>query len=877
MANRNAISSSCVGSGPGAHPGRIVNRLATDTRFSIPPVGPILRDRLLAKTALPLPMLWLRRLLTWGLILLLLGALAAVAAVGVAYWLIKPRLPDVATIREIRLQVPLRVLSEDGKLIAVFGESRRTPEVIERIPQQVREAFIAIEDARFYEHRGIDPVGIARAVWLLATTEDQRVPGGSTITQQVAKNFFLSPEYSFTRKLTEIFLALKMEQELSKDEIFALYLNKIFFGHRAYGIVAAADFYYGKALEDLTLAEAAMLASIPKFPSTANPIANPERALLRRDYVLQRMLEEGFIDQAAFEAAAAEPDSARPHEPAVEVEAPWLAEMVRVAAIERLGADALTGGYSVMTTLDSRQQEAANRALRDGLIAYDRRHGWHGAEAKVELPTGASTEDWRRALGDRRPVVGLEPAVVLESDPSQVRLGLGDGQEVWLPKERLLWARPFLNENARGPVPGRATDVLSAGDIVRLFRDADGEWQLGQIPRIQGAVVALDPRDGAVKALVGGFSFGLSKFNRAIQSQRNPGSSFKPFVYSAAFERGFHPASVINDAPLELIDPSRPDGVWRPGNDDETFMGPMRLREAMVRSRNLVSVRLLDAAGMAFSRGHIARFGFPLQSLPGNLSLALGTSSVTPLSMARGYAVFANGGHLVDPWFMARIDDDRGQPIFVATPKQVDGGDGTIASDAEVASLSVEDLGALLGTLPPPAQPAPLPDNPDEQPLSETAPPEREAAPRVLDARNAFLVSSLLRDVVQRGTGRGAMAIGRNDLAGKTGTTNEHRDAWFAGFQPNLVTVSWVGMDDFSSIGRGEFASRTALPIWTEFMRVALEGVPEQPLEPPSGLTQIALGEGQADWVRVEDLARIQAEAAAAERETTDQQLIDIF
>jgi penicillin-binding protein 1A len=818
-----------------------------------------------------------RRLFKWGLILLVLGATAAAAAIGGAYWLIQPRLPDVATIREIRLQVPLRVLSADGKLIAIFGESRRTPVAIEQIPQRVRDAFIAIEDARFYEHRGIDPVGIARAVWLLATTEDQRVPGGSTITQQVAKNFFLSPEYSFTRKLTEIFLALKMEQELDKDEIFALYLNKIFFGHRAYGIVAAAEFYYGKALADLTLAEAAMLASIPKFPSTANPIANPERARIRRDYVLQRMLEEGFIDQAAFATATAEPDNARPHEPVVEVEAPWLAEMVRVAAIERLGADALTGGYSVITTLDSRQQEAANRALREGLIAYDRRHGWHGVEATVELPVDPGPDDWRRALNDRRPVVGLEPALVLASGPDEARLGLADGQEITLPVERFTWARPYINENARGPAPRRADDVASAGDIVRVFRDAEGEWQLGQIPRLQGAVVALDPREGAVKALVGGFSFGLSKFNRAIQSQRNPGSSFKPFVYSAAFERGFHPASVINDAPLELIDPSRPDGVWRPSNDDETFMGPMRLREAMVRSRNLVSVRLLDSAGMAFSRNHIARFGFPLQSLPGNLSLALGTSSVTPLSMARGYAVFANGGHLVDPWFMARIDDDKGQAIFMATPKRVLGGDGAIASDAEVASLSVEDLGALLGTLPPETRPAgesePGIDG-DPQSIPRDA---EEAAPRVLDARNAFLVTSLLRDVVQRGTGRGAMVLGRNDLAGKTGTTNEHRDAWFAGFNPDLVTVAWVGMDDFSSIGRGEFAAQTALPIWTAFMRVALDGVPEISFEPPSGLTQISLGDAPADWVRVEDLARIEAEAAAAQRESTDQQLIDIF
>jgi len=827
---------------------------------------------------------WIWRLLKWAAVLTVVGVLSAVAAIGIAYWLIAPRLPDPASIREIRLQVPLRVLSADGKLLAVFGENRRTPVPIEQIPDTVKQAVIAIEDARFYEHRGIDPVGIARAVWLLATTSDQRVPGGSTITQQVTRNFFLSAEYSYTRKAAEIFLALKLEQELSKDEILALYLNKIFFGHRAYGIVAAADFYYGKTLAELSLPEAAMLAGIPKFPSTANPIANPERALIRRDYVLLRMEEEGFIDAATCAAAIATPDTARARERPVEVEAPYLAEMVRALAIERLGADALTSGFVVTTTIDSSRQAAANNALRLGLLAYDQRHGWHGVEGRVELSADWVLADARRSLEKYRPIVGLAPALVLETTREAARLLLPDGQELELPFASMHWARPYVDANVRGPQPKQPSDVLARGDIVRIYRDTEGAWQLGQVPRVQGALVAMDPNSGAIEALVGGFSFGLSKFNRAVQSNRNPGSSFKPFIYSAGFERGFHPASIINDAPMALIDPSRPDGVWRPSNDDNTFLGPMRLREAMVRSRNLVSVRLLEATGLAFARNHIARFGFASASLPGNLSLALGTSSVTPLAMARGYAVFANGGFLVDPYFIARIDNDLGEAVFSASPTRLDATQVQIATDSQVQTMSTDDLAALLGTLPaaqPDAQPAAVeqpvePASVDGSAIEGIGAPI--AAPRVLDARNAFLVSSLLRDVVKRGTGRGAMALGRSDLGGKTGSTNDHRDAWFCGFNQSLVAVAWVGNDDFSSLGRGEFASRTALPIWTEFMRSALDGVAQLPLLPPSGLTEVDFaGHGKLDYVRVEDVARLRAEAEAAARQQTDQQLLDIF
>jgi len=822
-------------------------------------------------------MSWPRRLLRWGLILAATGLLLSIAAVGIAYWLISPRLPDVAEIRDIRLQVPLKVLSADGKLIAVFGETRRTPVRFADIPERVRNAFVAIEDARFYEHPGIDVVGIGRAVWLLATTDQERVPGGSTITQQVARNFFLSPEYSFTRKLSEIFLALKMERELTKDEILELYLNKIFFGYRSYGVVAAADFYYGKPLDQLTLAEGAMLASIPKFPSSGNPLHNPERALQRRNYVLQRMQEVGFIDAQQLQAALAEPDHAHPHEPPVEVEAPYLAEMVRLAALERLGNDAMTAGYVIYTTVDARLQDAANAAVRGGLMTYDRRHGYRGAESHVVLAPDASTEAWNAALAPFRPLAGLVPGLVTSVDADIAQAYLQDGQSVDLTLESVAWAQPYLSENSRGPAPKKVSDALQPGDIVRLVRNEEGAWELAQLPKAQAALVSMAPEDGSVRALVGGFSFALSKFNRATQTSRNPGSSFKPFIYSAAFERGFNAASVVNDAPLALPDPSRPDGVWRPSNDDEKFEGPMRLREAMVRSRNLVSVRILDAIGVRFARDYITRFGFPLSALPENLSLALGTSSVPPIAMARGYSVFANGGYLIEPYFIQRVEDDRGHVVFREQPARAcrDCKERLSAPPSQPVGSTAQDLSALLGNAAPTPSPAPAPtpDASGNMPV--------KLAPRAIDERNAFLITSIMHDVVLRGTGRGAMELGRNDLAGKTGTTNEHRDAWFSGFNDALVATTWIGFDDFTSLGRGEFASKASIPIWVAYMRVALDGLPEnEPVVPP-GITTARIsaggqlldgGDGIVEMFKVEDIARMAAMRQAQEDQQQDQQ-----
>jgi len=780
------------------------------------------------------------RLLRYALILAVSGVLLACLAVGAAYWLIAPRLPSVDMLRDVRLQVPLRVYTADGKLIATFGETRRIPVKIDQVPQPLKNAFLAAEDANFYSHPGVDWQGVVRALGLMISKRTLHVPGGSTITQQVARGFFLSSEVSLTRKATEIFLSFRIEHELSKDEIFELYLNKIFFGNRAYGVAAAAEFYYGKTLSQLTLAECAMLASLPKFPSSSNPLSNRTRATERRSYVLQRMLENGFINAEQFKQADAEPDRSYAHEPPIEVEAPYLAEMVRQEAIDRLGNDALTDGYAVYTTLDARAQDAANQALRDDLIAYDQRHGYRGPEAHVDLDPHPLPAELDKRLDAFHPVVGLIPGIVMESDEKTATVYLQDSQSVPLDLEAINWANRYKDESHRGAPPKHVNDVLQTGDVVRLARNEDGKWKLSQLPAVQGALISLDPENGAIKAEVGGFSFARSKFNRAVQSSRQPGSSFKPFFYSAAFEHGFTPASIINDAPIVFADPSKPNGLWTPKNDDDKFDGPMRLREAMVQSKNLVSVRLLDAIGVHYAREFATRFGFSLDQIPDNLSMALGTASVSPITMARAYAVFANGGFLVDPYFVDRIVDREGHEIFRADPVVACRHCPQRLLEEARAQAALEDkvpTGAAARTSLSPiagAQAATLP----QPPADPNAP---KLAPRVLDARTDYLVGSLLRDVVRRGTGAGAMVLKRNDLAGKTGSTNDHRDAWFSGYNDALVASVWVGFDDFSSLGRsngvGEFGAQAALPMWISYMRTALKGLPEKPFEMPAGIT----------------------------------------
>lgn len=725
--------------------------------------------------------------------------LLGVLTLGILYWLIAPTLPPVASLKEVELQVPLQVVTRDGQLIAKFGEMRRIPVAIGDVPDCVKQAFLAAEDARFYDHPGVDWRGIFRAAWLLGIGHEGRVPGGSTITQQVARNFFLSSEYKLKRKAAEILLALRIEQTLTKDEIFELYLNKIFLGHRSYGIAAAADFYYGKTLPDLTLPECAMLAALPKFPSTGNPITRPARALERRNYVLDRMLEVGYITPEQHRQAHTEPERASAHESPAEVDAPYLAEMVRVEAMNRIGEEALTDGYRVITSIDGTMQRAANEAVRAGILDYDRRHGYRGPEAQVDLADSDPARRWRLdPLAGRYNIAGLHPALVLESSEASATLELRGGETLELDLDRVKWAREHRSVNARGPEPKRVDEVLKPGDVVRVQHDEEGVWQFVQMPAVQSALASLDSRNGAIRALVGGFSFALNKFNRATQSARPPGSSFKPFVYSAAFERGFNPGSLVNDAPVVLPDPSQPDGWWRPRNDDGSFLGPMRLREAMVRSRNLVSVRLLEAIGARPGRDYMLKFGFAPESLPPNLSLALGTSAVAPLNLARGYATFTNGGKLIDPWFIERIEDRDGNTVYQAEPRWS-------CSDCDPAAAGAE------------------------------------LTPQAIDPRNAYLVMSLLKDVIKRGTGSGANVLGRPDIGGKTGTTNEFRDVWFSGFGADLTTTVWVGFDDFSSLGNGEFASRNAVPIWTNYMRVALDGVPEKEWPMPDGLVRVGM------------------------------------
>ena len=845
----------------------------------------------------------LLRLLRYALYLALAGALVGVLALGTAYWLISPRLPSVETLKDVRLQVPLRIYSADDKLIAAFGETKRTPVRIEDVPDKLKQAFLAAEDADFYSHRGIDVGGIFRAMWLVISTGSKHVAGGSTITQQVARNFFLSPEVSYTRKLSEIFLAFRIESALTKDEILELYLNKIFLGHRSYGVSAAAEFYYGKTLDQLTIPECAMLASLPKFPSTGNPISNPSRAIERRNYVLGRMLENRFIDQPAYEAGVKSVDTAFPHEAPVEVDAPYFAEMVRIEAMDRLGNNALTDGYVVKTTLDSARQEAANKALRGDLVTYDQRHGYRGPEAHVDLAAGASKTEWDSALVDYHSIGGLMPAVVTDVDASGANVYVSDGTRITLDLSAVEWARSRIDEDRRGATPKHVSDVLKRGDIVRVQLVTKAEkneknekadkadkaedtkktyWMLSQMPVAESAFVALNPEDGAIETLVGGFSFLRSKFNRVTQSNRSPGSGFKPFLYSAAFEHGFTPASVVNDAPVVFPDPSKPNGLWTPKNDDDTFQGPIRLREALVKSVNLVSVRVLDAIGVHYAREYITRFGLPAQQIPENLSMALGTASVSPLIMARGYAVFANGGYLIDPYFVREIDDRDGKVVYAADPvvacaacAERQGADATKAPQ-NATSATTSPLNPI-GS----ANAAPTP--------AAHAPGQPHLAPRVIDVRNAYLVTSLMRDVIRRGTGAAAMVLKRNDLAGKTGSTNDHRDAWFTGFNAKLVASCWVGFDDFGSLGRGEFGAKAALPIWIDFMRTALKDVPEQPFDMPPGISKVRIDPGTGtlasaadsgailEVLKSEDVARLAAQPPAEQQQGEQREAYDVF
>lgn len=781
----------------------------------------------------------MKKVFRWFFVFVLLSAVLAVSAIGIAYLVFEPELPEVETLRDVQLQVPLRVFSQDGKLIGLFGEMRRIPVTLADTPDMLERAFLAGEDARFYEHPGVDYQGISRAAFTLLTTGEKSV-GGSTITQQLARNFFLTSEKTFTRKIKEIFLALKIEKQLSKQEILELYLNKIFLGYRAYGVGAAAEVYYGKEVADLTLAQSAMIAALPKAPSRVNPINQPERATERRDYVLKRMLELKYISQEDYQQAAAEKDLAFYHGMTADISAPYVAEMVRVKALEMLGQQAYTGGFEIYTTIDSGLQSAADQAVSRGLEAYDRRHGYRGAEAHIDLADKATPQQWNEVLEPYRPISGWLPGLVTEVEENLALVYLLDGQTVALELEE--WLAPFISRDRVGNKPKTLTEVLSAGDIVRTRMNNEGKWVLGQIPETESALISMDPRSGWIRALVGGYNFSHSKFNRVVQSKRQPGSSFKPFIYSAALERGFTTASLINDAPIVFDDPEL-EQTWKPQNFSEKFYGPTRMREAMVHSRNLVSIRLLRDAGLDFSREFILRFGFEDSDLTKDLTLALGSASVPPMAMARGYAVFANGGFLVEPVLIDRILDSSGGLVYTSPiPRLCDPCEQTGEVIAELEDTLAPEAAPTVPALRPLDLTQPKAGMDPSLAAGQQAPIRIESepvtAPRVITEQNAYLIRSMMMDVVRRGTGAKAMELGRKDLAGKTGTTNEQRDAWFSGYNSEIVTTVWVGFDSHDPLGRRELGGSAALPVWIDYMAVALQGVEDRPPVMPSGLAQ---------------------------------------
>lgn len=821
----------------------------------------------------------LMRIVRYLLILTVIGLVLGASAIGISYWLLSPRMPAVDALKNVQLQVPLRVLSSDGKLIATFGETRRIPAQIDRVPEQLKQAVLSAEDSNFYSHPGFDWRGITRAVFHVALSGGKKTQGGSTITQQVARSFFLSPEKLYTRKLLEIFIAIRMEHHLSKDEILQLYLNKMFMGHRSYGVAAAADYYYGKTLQQLSLAQCAMLASLFQLPSEVNPVTNHKRSVARRNWVLGQMQSNQFISKAQYDQAIAEPDHAFPHEPPTEVNAPYLAEMVRRAAIDKLGNEALTDGYVVTTSIDSRLQHEARQAVRKELIAYDHRHGYRGPLAHVDLPADASLASYEQTLKPHDDVVGMVPALISHADRDSATAYIKGGDTAVLDFKAVAWARPWLSSSSMGPKPKHVSDVLAAGDVVRLMRDADGDWQLAEVPAVEAALVSLNPHDGAIQALVGGYSFSRSKFNRATDIARQPGSAFKPFLYSAALDHGFTAASIVNDAPLVIPDPTAPGGQWMPSNDDGRFSGPMRVRMALVRSKNLVSVRLLDAIGIHYAREYMTRFGLPLDALPKSLSLALGTASVSPMSMARGYSVLANGGYLITPWFIRSITDRNGTPVFETQPVQAC---RDCENEQPVVSLSQagdpRDKSSGL-----------LPLLPVSNASTAADPAVMGTAPRVIDAGNAYIMNSMMLDVIRRGTGSGAMVLKRSDLAGKTGSTNDHRDAWFSGFNTKLVTTVWVGFDDYSSLGRGEFGSRVALPIWIDYMGAALGDSEPAVLPQPKSVVSARINrdtgliatpndpDAISEYFRKDALQRLEARSPDPNEPTKKKNAYDIF
>jgi penicillin-binding protein 1A len=729
------------------------------------------------------------------------GIAAAAVLLGLFYYY-APTLPPVESLREVRLQTPLQIYSHDRRLIAEFAEERREPVPIGQMPERLLQAFVAAEDERFFRHQGVDPVGLLRAGINLFST-GERTQGGSTITMQLARNFFLTRERTYERKIREIILAVQIERELSKDEILELYLNKIYLGQRAYGVSAAARVYFDRDLDQLELHQMAILAALPKAPSTTNPVTSPERALNRRNYVLRRMLELGLISGEEHAAAVAQPVLSVLHAPVTEVDAHWVAEAARQIVFNLWGDEAYVRGLRVYTTIEADAQESANAALRAGLLEYDQRHGYRGPELRLE-ETVVGDPDARRQLLASIGVSGrmLFPAVVLEAGQDSILVDGGDRVgEQRLEGDALAWARPRQT---------RVSDWLQRGDVVRLQATSGGAWRLSQRPQVAGALIAQSPSDGAILALAGGFEFFENRFDRALQAERQPGSAFKPLIYATALQDGMNPASTLVDAPLVFTDPAL-GAEWRPENYSRTFRGPTTMREALANSRNLASIRLLNSIGIARAHDDLGRFGLNPDRHPRNLSMALGTGTVTPVELNNAYVPFANGGLLTTPWLIGRIEEVDGTVLYEApTPR----------------------------TCP---DPCTHPAGQDLQLATANSPLQYADPVPTLEPGVAWQMSEMLGGVIRSGTGRRAMDLGRGDLGGKTGTTNSYRDAWFVGFNAEIVATAWVGFDDNRELGSQETGGRAALPIWMGFMQTVLAGKPEAPVPKPADVVPVAL------------------------------------
>jgi penicillin-binding protein 1A len=755
---------------------------------------------------------WFARIVAAPLAIPMDLALLGVAGAAVVLSVMVQDLPEVDALLEVKFEEPLRIYTADGSLMAEFGVQRRRAVDFEDIPPDLVNAFVTAEDNRFFDHIGFDLIGLVRAAYAVAQTGSAS-QGGSTITMQVARNFFLTPEKTVKRKLSEILLALRVESALTKQEIMELYLNKIFFGHRAYGISAAAELYYGKTLDQLDLAEMAMLAGLPKAPSANNPLMNPERALERRDYILSRMLELGFIDKERYAAAVATPLTAVAYTAPIEFRAGYVAEMARQEIVERFGEEsAYSLGLKVTTTIDERLQAESDRSIRRALMAYNQRHGYHGPEARIENAGELSQAALDELLAERPDVPELTAGIVTKADASAAEVYLGAGVSETLKLSQVNWARRYKTENWRGPKPRRVTDAVAVGDVIRLRRDKNGNAVLAQVPTVGGALVALSPLDGAIRSLSGGYEFEWSKFNRAADAKRQPGSTFKPFVYAAALGKGYTPASLLKDEKQQF-------GSWKPENSDGKYMGPIRMRVALTKSRNLAMVNLIDRMGVDYARDFIQRFGYSLDDMPNSYGMALGAGTSTPLQLAAGYTILANGGYRVEPYLIKRIEDAQGNILFEANAPRACRGCWVKQKEGEAEVMAD----------------------------GESSVPQAE---QVLDPRIAYNMVSMMQDVIERGTATRAKALKRSDIAGKTGTTNDSRDSWFAGFSPDLVAVAWMGMDDNRPLGRGEWGGTAALGMWMDFMADALDGLPIAEIQRPEGMVAVRVSESTGQAVK---------------------------